>query len=371
MNPAAATKIRNEEILRKYIAPPHPTAFAGIGNLAARWHVPATQMRKILADNDAYTLHRSYRRPKVRNPYYVYTKRDMAQADLADMQQVARYNDGVAHLLTVINVFTKKVYVRTLKTKGAAEVAAGMRSILDSMGADPVRLVLSDNGTEFKNATMARLLRDRGIEQRFTFSEIKAGVVERSIRSLKDLIYRSMTERQSNSYTEQLPSLVESYNSRPHRSIDKLSPNEAELPQNMTRVVSALRAHYAKAIRPPAAPKFKVGDLVRVKCNYGNRFARGFQEQFSTEIYEIHRVNQRMAVTMYTLRSTDRLDIIQGAFYSNELSLVGKDRPFKIEKVLRRRTVRGVRQLFVKWVGYGPNHNSWIDEGAVTHNYGN
>ncbi len=39
-----------------------------------------------------------------------------------------------------------------------------------------------------------------------------------------------------------------------------------------------------------------------------------------------------------------------------------KDDVYAVEKVLKERRGRGVRQLYVRWKGYGPDADSWITE---------
>ena len=52
---------------------------------------------------------------------------------------------------------------------------------------------------------------------------------------------------------------------------------------------------------------------------------------------------------------------ILGRFYEDELSVMKKkDDVFRIEKVLRRKTVTGKRMVLVRWKGYGPESDSWV-----------
>ena len=64
---------------------------------------------------------------------------------------------------------------------------------------------------------------------------------------------------------------------------------------------------------------------------------------------------------MYTLKDLNN-ENIEGTFYTEELQKVVQDNSFEIEKVLRTRKVKGVKQLFVKWLGYSDKFNSWILE---------
>ena len=56
---------------------------------------------------------------------------------------------------------------------------------------------------------------------------------------------------------------------------------------------------------------------------------------------------------------------IEGSFYGAELQKVVKPAQYAIERVIRTRRVRGQLQYLVKWLGYGPEHNSWIDNIAA------
>lgn len=41
---------------------------------------------------------------------------------------------------------------------------------------------------------------------------------------------------------------------------------------------------------------------------------------------------------------------------------------YRIEKILKHRTRKGWKQFLVKWEGYGPRHNSWVDETDIVQN---
>ena len=57
-----------------------------------------------------------------------------------------------------------------------------------------------------------------------------------------------------------------------------------------------------------------------------------------------------------------RNEEILGSFYGPEFQKVVKPEQYAIERVIRRRRVRGRMQYFVKWLGFGDEHNSWVDD---------
>ena len=85
-------------------------------------------LRKI----DSYTLHKPVRKPlKYRR---VYTKRIgyLFQIDLCDMQAMKDQNDGFSWLITIIDTFSKRAWVRKSKTKNGVSITKAMTSFLRS-----------------------------------------------------------------------------------------------------------------------------------------------------------------------------------------------------------------------------------------------
>ena len=77
---------------------------------------------------------------------------DISTADLVDMSPYSRSNSGYKYLLTVIDVFTKYVWVVPLKM-----VAMAFQKLFTTTNAPPSRF-WTDNGTEFFNEQLKRVL---------------------------------------------------------------------------------------------------------------------------------------------------------------------------------------------------------------------
>jgi hypothetical protein len=100
------------------------------------------------------------------------------------------------------------------------------------------------------------------------------------------------------------------------------------------------------------------------------KFSRGYNEQASQEIFKIVEVKKNFKIPLYVLSNYRGDEIIKGSFYPFELVRVRGD-VFRVEKVLKRRKVRGRNQLFVKWKGFDDTYNSWIDGTDVQQVYPN
>jgi hypothetical protein len=348
--------------------PSHPTAFSGVGRIKRFYNISQKKAEEFLTGVNSYTLHREYKKPKKRNPFYSYRLREHLQADLIDIQQLARFNSGYRYIVCVIDLFSRKLFVQLIKKKTALETATVLRIIFDEMGGN-IGTLLCDKGAELKNSIVKKLLREKNIKLLHPASEIKAGVVERVNRTLQNLIYRYMTENETRKYFDVIQDLVSSYNNRGHRTLKYLTPNEAEMEENQEKVLDALNTHYTKHVSGTnKKTKFKLNDLVRIKKESG-KFARGYEEQFTRETFRIHSIRKRMPVIMFILKSVDKDDIIKGGFYSNELQKVKEGDIYKIEKVMRRRTRNGQKEIYVKWLDFDSTHNSWIKHTDVTKVY--
>ncbi len=351
-------------VYNNYLNPSHPTAFSGIGNIK-RFYKNAYGERdiaKTLSHVDSYTLHREYKRPKITNPFFVYSAREQVQMDLIDVSQLAKYNDGVTFIMVLIDCFTKKAWLKLLKSKSADNSLKAIKELTSEI--EPkIRTILFDAGTEFKNKKVYSFLEQNKIKIIHPFSEIKAAIAERFNRSLQDLIYRHNTENETFRYVDVIYELLAAYNSRGHRTLQYMTPDEAEKPENAAKVLCALNQYYSKALTQRKKPIFKSGQSVRVK-NLGGRMSRGYQERFNQEYYKIIEVLERMPIPMYRLQSMNNNEIIKGNFYSNELQPVNGE-VFKIDRILKERTRGKKKEVLVKWKAFDDSHNSWEPASAV------
>jgi transposase InsO family protein len=351
-----------ERITRRYTSLPNPEAFSAPFRVSKENNISLGRAAKILSRVEAYSLHRQFRRQKRRNVYYIYFKRQQVQCDLIDVQKLARLNDGKNWIMLCIDGFSRYLWGRALSRKTAAQTVAAMKSMLDEMGRPP-KQIFADKGSELKNREMKRLLREREILLIHPQSEMKAGTIERANRTIRSLIWKYMTHYETFRWVDVLQSIIRTYNNRSHRSIDNLTPRQAELEVNKNRVASTLRHRYFLNMDPPnKRPKFKINDVVRIKVNHGMAFARGYEEQFSQELYKVVEVDRRKGVVMYKLRHIESGEILRGRCYESELQLSTEDEVRL--NVISRRVRRGVREIQVQMRGY--INPIWIREDQIT-----
>jgi len=357
-------ELRNN-LLKRYVTPGDKIAFSSRRAIAKELKSTQDQANKdILSYNDAYTLHREYKKPRTYNPYFSYLPRDQVQCDLIDMHLLSDKNDSYNFILVCTDIFSRKAWVRPLKSKTGLETATNLRDILLEMEPFLPKSILFDHGKEFLNQHVKKLLEERNIKVILPGSQIKAAYAEVFNKSFQKLIYRDMTHRQSYRYIDYLQDILKTYNNTEHTSLGFIfSPNEAEIPENIQKVRQIQITNRSNLIIKGGRmkAKFKVGDKVRIQKEKGV-FDRGYKETSNPEYFEIVNINHRLPIITYTIRSLDRNDIIIGGYYAEELQLVQGD-VYKIEKVIKSRKVKGKEKEFlIKWLHFGPQHNSWIKQ---------
>lgn len=293
-------------------------------------------------------LHKSVRKNFPRRNVNVKGIDDLWQADLVEMQPYAKYNKKFKYLLTVIDVFSKKAFVKPVLNKTAKLVASAMSEILHENKRTPIHLQ-TDNGTEFHNTIFKDLMQRKNIKFYSTYSILKASVVERFNRTLKNKMWKQFSMQGSYKWVHILNQLVDTYNSTKHSTI-KMTPNEVNK-NNEKQLLQTVFNKPSKWMKN----KFSVGDIVRIS-KYKTVFDKGYTPNYSTELFRVKSINRKFPVTYHIedMKNTP----IAGQFYEMELQKTKYPDSYLVEKVLR---LKGDR-LLVKWLGFPNADNSWINK---------
>ena len=308
------------------------------------------------SDALAEELHRGLRRKFQRRRVQVFGVDEIWSADLVDMQYFSKNNDGFRYLLTVIDVLSKFAWAVPLKDKTGKSVATAFEKIVKESDRKPMKLWV-DKGTEFYNNVMDQFLRENKIDRYSSESEFKAAVVERFNRTLKTNMYKYFTAKNTFRYVDVLDKLLHKYNSTKHNTIG-MTPTEASKPENETKVFNRLNL---ETVRTKVKPKFSVGDRVRI-TKYKTVFDKGYLPNWTEEVFLISEVKSTIPVT-YKIKDLQDEPVL-GSFYERQLQKANQE-VYRIEKVIRRRTKNGIKEVYVKWRGYPDKFNQWISESDV------
>ena len=169
---------------------------------------------------------------------------------------------------------------------------------------------------------MKSWLEKNDIEMYSTHNEGKSVVAERSIRTIKNKIYKHMTSISKNVYIDKLDDIVNEYINIKRRAT-KMKPID---------VKDNTYIGFGKKVNDND-PKFKVGDHVRIS-KYKNSFAKGYTPNWSEEVFVIKKIKNTVPWT-YVIDDLNGEEFT-GTFYEKELQKLDQQE-FRIEKVIKKR----------------------------------
>ena len=346
-----------------YYDPKDSGSFGGVDRLfqRAKESIPGIKREdvdKFLNKEHAYTLHKPYRRRFERNKTIVGSIDKQWQADLADMTQLGRVNNGYRYLLTCIDCFSKYAWVIPVKTKSAEDMVEAIKKLLKTAHPRKPQRMQTDKGKEFLNSKVQAIFNKEGIHHFQSESELKAALVERFNRTLKSKIWRYFTANNTNQFLKVLPDIVSSYNHSIHRSIG-MRPVDVKVEDEL-KIFQRLYPDYGKNGPNSVAPD----DSVRIS-KAKQVFDKGYLPNWTEEVFK---VTGDVPNKKRVYKLTDTLgEPIKGVFYPEEIQKVTtvEGGVYQIEKVIRKKkTLKGV-ELFVKWKGWPTKFNSWIKQSEL------
>lgn len=350
---------------RLYYDPAHYAGYSATENLsrAAKSNFTRNEVVDWLKSQDPYTLHRPVRRKFPRLHYNVANIDDLWEADLIDLRNLKSYNDGYSYLLTVIDVLSKFVWVEPLRDKTGTCVIKAFQNIF-SRNKDRLPVYLqTDKGKEFVARPVQKFLKEKDIRFRVARNpDVKAAVIERFNRTLKERMWRYFTHKNTRRYITVLQDIVHAYNHTRHSTI-KMQP--AVVTRENARIAREnTNRHWNendKRDKKKQKAKYDEGDLVRVS-RAKVVFEKGYEAKWSEEIFRIHRVLEWRKPLVYELSDLAG-EVIDGIFYEQELAPVIKDlqgEEFIVERVIKSKGRGNNKQLLVSWQGYPSKFDTWI-----------
>ena len=279
-------------------------AYGSVRNLARASRLPVSKVRQFLHSKDSYTKFTLAARKVKRMRAFARFRIEIWCMDLAYVDKLAKENNGVKYLLVRQDLFGRTVNAKGMKTKDSQETVKAFSSLITKMNRP--KKIWVDKGTEFAGA-FKKFCAAEGIQVYSTMSETKAAFAERTIRSLKNILYRYM-EDLGYKYIHKLPQFITTLNSRRNSSID-MRPNTVKNCDFMSIL-------YSKPLREFKKPIFKIGDRLRIS-KYDLPFRKGYKPQFTREVFEIVGIATRKPPT-YTIKD-EQDEINHGKFYQKEL----------------------------------------------------
>ena len=203
---------------------------------------------------------------------------------------------------------------------------------------------------------MLKFFEDHNIKIYYTNSNLKAVVIERFNRSLRELMMKEFVKNNNTIWYNILPKLIKFYNNRFHNTIK-------DKPININKSNEKyIKNTIYKYDITNKIPKFKINNIVRISVKRRELFDKPSSNiKWSEELFKIHSINKSNVIT-YKIKDMNN-EIIQGVFYEKELqkSKMKEDGLYIIEKIIKK---VGNKYL-VTWNGYDNSFNSDVNENDI------
>ena len=239
-------------------------------------NITRKETSEFLKSQTLYQLTRPIVKPK--NPTIKATgPNHIWSTDLIDMGKYASQNKHFNYILSVVDTYDKRVWLRKIKTKTANNIAKEFKKIFAE---GKPKLLLNDNGNEFAGE-FKQLLKENGVKNLTTESYVPQPNIENLNGQIRKMISQHFILNNKTVWIHNLNEIERNLNS--FNAIDKEKRQlQPPPPKNETR----------------REPKFGVGESVRisqkaivtdVRKAYKSGLQKHIHVKWSVDIYFVHK----------------------------------------------------------------------------------
>ena len=278
---------------------------------------------------------------------------EIHSSDLIDMVKYSKMNKGYKYIFTNIDIFSKYAWSFSIKSKKISDIKPCFQKIFKER---KPKYIWADQESSFFSKEMLKFFENNNVKIYYTYSNLKAVVIERFNRSLRELMVKEFVKNNNTVWYNILPKLIKTYNNRYHHTI-KMKPINVNKTNEKHIKNTVYNYNMTNKI-----PKFKINDLVRISLKRRELFDKPSGNiKWSEELFKIHSINKSNVIT-YKIKDMND-EIIKGVFYERELQKTrNTSNEYIIEKILKTNK----NKIYVKWRGYNSSFNNWIDKNDVT-----
>ncbi len=287
------------------------------------------------------------------------------QADFAYMHTFA----GFVGFLLCIDVFSRKLFCRSVKTKEAVEIRKAFQSIFDACNDTPDKLE-TDQGKEF--TANKQFFEEKKIFFKIKTGRNKASFAEHGIFLVKRRLYRLLRSLLTRDWPKYLPFIVTNLNNTPNAGIGGMKPSEINTRNDTPKIDKTIgynpdvtfetqalnQKRYEKNVQEP----LQVNSYVYVDFA-PSPLEKSFDSRYY-QLFKIKRIDAGKSPVLYQIK--DLSGKTQPGFFYRE-QLLKTERPrrgkyFRVEKILSEEKRKNGTYYHVKFLHYPSKFNRWLPE---------
>ena len=316
-----------------------------------KYNISLRQIKNYLSEQESYALTKNVREKSIKPHFISYFKFYLLQTDLVNMVRYSKDNDGITYLLSVLDTFSRFLWISPLKDRKGKTVSDAFETILNNIN-ENVLYICSDKGIEYKSLDWKNLMTRYNIKHYFSTTG-SCNLVERIHRYLKSKIMKYMVKHNTFRYIDVLDKLVSSYNRTIHSTTNK-KPIDVNT-NNQYDIYMHVKNNQKKIKKKSFL--FALGDNVKISLKR-TIYDREQTLRWTREYFQVARRYRNQSVNLYKLRDCTN-EVMFGSFYENELQKykVNPKKMFYVDKILKR---EGNKSL-VTFQDFPEKCKEWVD----------
>ena len=198
-------------------------------------------------------------------------------------------NKGFKYIFTNIDVFSEYAWSFPIKSKTIKKIKPCFQKIFKER---KPKYIWSDKESSFFSKEMLKFFEGHNIKIYYTNSNLKAVVIEKFNRSLRELMIKEFVKNSNTVWYNILPRLMKFYNNRYHNTIKDKPININKLNEKYIK-----NTIYTYNITNKI-PKLKINDIVRISLKRRELFDKPSSNiKWSEELFKIHSIDKSNVIT--------------------------------------------------------------------------
>ena len=326
--------------------------------------IPRSEVEEFLNKQAIHQLTKKRQPVKEHTSFSSNAPLNLIQIDLLKLDNALLYNG--------IDIFTRKAFSLIIKEKTGKEIVYATSKLIKSLGKP--KAIMSDNGSEFKNALFFAYLKKLEIKHVLStpLTPTTQAYIERFNGTIKSDVNK---EELTGDFINQsrLDKLVSNYNKTVHAKT-KRAPDDAF--REKAKVLENNNKH--QSVNAQHRDDIKLGDIVRLQIEKDKIIESAIK--WTEELFKISKIlrpkknpSNPILYKVVSIKDThdngEKFDnVIQGFLKRAELQVIkgGKVENvnklkvvYEVDKFLKFKRVKGVPYLLVKWKGYPVAEATW------------
>lgn len=213
------------------------------------------------------------------------TENEIWLLDIYILQKYVKDNKGYNNILACMDVFTRKAYCVSMKTKNIDDVYDAFKGIIKAAGDTPQKLI-SDSDSSFNGGKFQALLDKYSIIHDTVpiGDHFSLGIIDRFARTFKTKLTKIFLRNKKNNWIDYLDKIIDLYNNTPHRSLLGISPNKVEDNQKLI-----IELNKTKGLKNNVVSDLHIGDHVRILDK--KLFQKGTEPRYTKKIYIVEGIH--------------------------------------------------------------------------------